>query len=66
MQPRHINPEHCDRLRANRSGDPFQFRGDRVQRAADPVVVEQRGIDAEDLLDRVLACPVAHPDQRGW
>jgi hypothetical protein len=41
-----------------------EFGGDRVQRAADPVVVEQRGIDTEDLLHRAHACPAGHPDQR--
>jgi hypothetical protein len=64
MASGHIDPERRDRLRTNGSDDPIEFGGDRVQRAADPVVVEQRGVDAEDLLHRVLTCPVGHPDQR--
>jgi hypothetical protein len=43
----HIDPERRDRLRANGTDDAIHFRGDRVQRAGDPIVIERRGLDAE-------------------
>ncbi|MGI8312090.1 hypothetical protein [Saccharopolyspora hattusasensis] len=51
-------------MSANGSHDPVELGSDRVQRAADPVVVEQFGVGAEDFFHCVFACPLGHPDQR--
>ncbi|GAA3376777.1 hypothetical protein GCM10020367_49800 [Streptomyces sannanensis] len=57
-----VDAELRDGLGTDRAGDLVQVRGDRVQGAGEPVVVQQLGIDTEDLLHRPLPRPVLHPD----
>jgi hypothetical protein len=64
VKPGGVQPEHRDHLRTNRSHDVIEFGSDRVQCPPDPIIVEQSWVDAKDFLDRMLACPVGHPDQR--
>jgi hypothetical protein len=50
---------------ADRPHDLLEFGRDRVQRPPDPIVVERRRLDPEDLLHRPGPRPVLHPPQRG-
>lgn len=71
-QPGHIDPELTDRSRPDRARDVLQLQSDRIQRPGQKIIVEQTGLDPEDLLHRPAPGPVLHPHQRrgetsaGW
>jgi hypothetical protein len=50
--------EDADRTDRDRPGDLLQVRGDRVEGAAELVIVQRDRGDAEDLRDRPVAGPV--------
>jgi hypothetical protein len=64
VQPGRVQAERADRGGPDRPDDAGQLRGDRVQRPADPVVVERGRIDPEDLLHGPLAGPLLDVHQR--
>jgi hypothetical protein len=61
---RGVDAELGDRLGADRANEFVQVRGDGVQRAGDAVVVEEVGVDAEDVLNGPLLGPPGHFEQR--
>jgi len=59
-----VDAEHVDRVRADRTDDLVGLVGEGVQGPAEPVVVEQVGVDVVDLLHRPRMRPVGHGDHR--
>jgi hypothetical protein len=66
VQPGHIHPELADRRCPHAAGDLVQVRGDRIQRAGDPVVIEQLRGDAIRLIHGHRRGPLLHPHHRRW
>jgi hypothetical protein len=64
MAAGHVDAKRGGRLCAHRPHDPVQLGCDRVQRPADPVIVEHARLDPPDLLHRPRPGPVLHPHQR--
>src|SRR6266540_210289 len=64
VQPRDLHAEGGDRAGPHRPHKLVEFGRDRVQGAADAVVVERLGRDTERLLDCPGPRPVLHPPQR--
>ncbi len=65
VQPGGVDPEPVDRGQGDRAADLLGHRGQRLQRAAEPVVVEQHPGDLQDLGHRRRARPTGHVVQRG-
>jgi hypothetical protein len=66
VQPGDVQAEGGDRLRPDRADDGLQRGRDRVQGAANAVVVQRRRRDPQDLGDRPGPRPVFHSSQRRW
>ena len=65
VQPGGVDPEPVDRGQGDRAADLLSDWGQRLQRAAEPVVVEQHPGDLQDLGHRRRARPTGHVVQRG-
>src|SRR5208337_3840398 len=61
---RDVDAEGADRADRDRPGDLLQVRGDRIEGAAQLVVVQHERGDAQDLRDRPVAGPVPDVHQR--
>ena len=59
-----VDAEGADRADRDRPGDLLQVRGDRIEGAAQLVVVQRERGDAQDLRDRPVAGPVLDVHQR--
>ena len=64
VDPGNVQAELLDRRYADGAGDLVQLRGDGVQGAAGPVVVEDLRSDPEAVFHGPFACPVDDADQR--
>jgi hypothetical protein len=62
--PGSLDAERLDRGQSHRPDQVIKLRGDRVQGPADPIVVEQFGIDTEHLAHRPGSGPLLHVHQR--
>ncbi|GAA3805130.1 hypothetical protein GCM10022226_26300 [Sphaerisporangium flaviroseum] len=60
----HIDAEPLDHDQPDRSDQVIEVRGDRVERPADPIIVEQYRIDTERFLNRPVLRPGLHVHQR--
>jgi hypothetical protein len=65
VQPGGVQAKGSDGLRADRPDNVVEVGRDRVQRPADPIVIQRGRLDPEDLLHRPRPGPLLHPPQRG-
>ena len=64
VDPGNVQAELLDRCCADGADDLVQRRGDGVEGAAEPVIVEDLRSDPEAVFDGPFACPVDDADQR--